>query len=47
VKVVYKGKDDMRYTGLKSTPVGKTADFKVGKNIFGFQYNIVHVTVIS
>ncbi|GAA5818404.1 MAG: hypothetical protein CfClM3_0438 [Methanobrevibacter sp. CfCl-M3] len=47
VKAEFHGKNDMRYTGLKPTPAGKTADFDIGKRtILGFFYNVVHVTVL-
>jgi hypothetical protein len=47
VKAEFKGKNNMQYTGLKTTPAGKTADFQVGKKILGiFYYKVVHVTVI-
>ncbi|MDR2544183.1 MAG: hypothetical protein LBD03_01310 [Methanobrevibacter sp.] len=45
VNAKFYGKNDMRYTGLKTT-VG-AVDFDVGKKIIiGFFYNTVHVTVL-
>ncbi|MDR2545393.1 MAG: hypothetical protein LBD03_07655 [Methanobrevibacter sp.] len=47
VAAKYVGKNDMRYTGLKVTPPGKTANFDVGKDAwYGWYYNTVHVTVV-
>jgi hypothetical protein len=45
-KVIASG-NGVEYTGLKPTPAGKTADFKVSKIAKKFDYYIVHVTVIG